>query len=154
MYRLVKKYVGLFIALIVVFILTVAILHIKKNINEKNDVQEMATQYFDNIISERYEQAATMIFFNSQVENFRKLAVNGFIQDKLISYEIVNIKKIADRLYELNTVINSQKTSNEKILNYALYTDNKWYIVMNSMDVPLDVYYFEDAGPYTLVPIE
>lgn len=62
MYRLVKKYVGLFIALIVVFILTVAILHIKKNINEKNDVQEMATQYFDNIISERYEQAATMIF--------------------------------------------------------------------------------------------
>ena len=30
MYRLVKKYVGLFIALIVVFILTVAILHIKK----------------------------------------------------------------------------------------------------------------------------
>lgn len=62
MYRLVKKYVGLFIALIVVFILTVAILHIKKNINEKNDVQEMATQYFDNIISEQYEQAATMIF--------------------------------------------------------------------------------------------
>ena len=59
----------------------------------------MATQYFDNIISERYEQAATMIFFNSQVETFRKLAVNGFIQDKLISYEIVNIKKIADRLY-------------------------------------------------------
>ena len=73
MYRLVKKYVGLFIALIVVFILTVAILHIKKNINEKNDVQEMATQYFDNIISERYEQAATMIFFNSQSTVYKEL---------------------------------------------------------------------------------
>lgn len=106
------------------------------------EVKELADTYFQNIVEKKEDESLKLVYMKEDNKSFLKLIGISMKEDTLYAYKVKNIKRMNDKLYEIETFMNSQKYGEHQVKNYIAYIEGSWHFVINKRDVPENLYIF------------
>jgi hypothetical protein len=114
----------------------------KQNINKK-EVIRITTYYLDSV--KRYNQSnlEELLYFEPQNVTWKEPIFRAMQEDSLLSYEIIEVIKINQNLYEVVFHHDNKENKDGIAHNYVAYIDGKWKYVINRRDVPPNIYVFD-----------
>lgn len=142
-----KKYTFIIIAIaffVLLFIVYSNSIKIDFSEFEKSEeeITEIAKYYFDHVKTYDRAKLEALLYFAPEYSSWKEPILLSMQEDPPLAFEIIGIKKLGDVIYEVTTQCDTKHQEKQILKNYVVYIDHQWRYVINSRDVPPEIYTF------------
>lgn len=143
-----KRFIIISVALLLLVLAAVSIYNISscRGVEGQSDeeiVTELAQNYYSCMLKKDYRTGLGYLYRKENTLFTDDFLIQGYKDTPLLEYEILDVKKLADNVYGINSIAElDDGNGQQEVTNYAIYKDDEWKFVIHWSDVPEDMYDF------------
>lgn len=146
-----KKLIFIVVTVLIIVGLTIFIIFTLDKNKEKRTIISTAEYYLDNVLVFNTSNLNNILHFEPDTEYWKELIYKSMQEDPLISYKVLDCKELNQDIYKVTYKFNSKNNKDKIAENYVARINGEWKYIINSRDVPKNIYLFDKYDETILI---